>query len=244
MRTLKTQECRNPEINDGIAIYRWTEVGDSSKDVIRLPDIRLQIAYQHNGRQHLVSAAPVLMADGRTPFIILSTGPVYRCTAPGRHGKLIIGRLTPEEEKNTVPLKYLFRGPVVDELWTRSLYAELVHSAPLTVGMFNSPMWCRKAQNRQSVTPRDNDLVRYELGVSESVKLTSRELKEKWDQMADNACCIGYCKDGFLWEAGMIKSGGVVCIPRQYNQVLNITGSCLLSDIEHIARIQKWRIKF
>lgn len=244
MRTLKTQDTQNPEINEGIAVYRWTEVGDSSKDVIRLPDIRLQIAYQKDGKKYLVCAVPVLMADGKTPFIIMSTGPVYRCTAPGRHGKLIIGKLTPDEQKNTVPIKYLFRGPVVDELWTRATYSDLIHSAPDAVGMFNSPMWCRKAKSRQDVTPRDNHLVRYELGLSESVPMTANELKVKWDQMADNACCIGYCKDGFLWESGMIKKGGVVCIPRQYNQVLNITGSCLLSDIERLARMQKWRVRF
>lgn len=244
MRTLKDPENPNSEINDGIAVYQWTEVGDSSKDVIRLPDIRLQVAYLKNGTRFLVCAVPVLMADGRTPFIIMSTGPVYRCTAPGRHGKLIIGKLTPEEKQNTVPLRYLFRGPVLDELWTRTTYNDLVHNAPDNVGMFNSPMWCRKAKTRQDVTPRDNRLVRYELGLSENANLTTKEIKNKWDQMADNACCIGYCKDGFLWESGMIKKGGVVCIPRQYNQVLNITGSCLLSDIEHVARAQKWRVRF
>ena len=209
-------------------------------DAIRLPYIRLQMAYWRGSIPCMVSAVPVLMNDGKSPYIILSTGPVYRSTDPGRQGKLIIGKRTDKEELSSVPVEYLYNGVVDYSSWVYPIHEELV-KMNCPIGAFNLPIWCRKAKSRKDLTPRDNIAIREELGIAPNEDVSPRKLKAIWDGMSENAGCIGYCSDGFLWEAGMIKRGGVVCVPRQYNSEFNISGACLKSDIRHIIKTQKWR---
>lgn len=232
----------NKTINDGVVIYRWTELPGKRTDVIRLPKIRLQMAYVKDGTPRFISAVPVLMADGKAPFICLSSGPVYISIDPARAGKMIVGKRTQSELFTTAPVEYLYNGEAELSEWSYAIYRHMVDNAPTRVGMYNSPMWCRKARSRKDLVPRDNLMVRFELGIPQDAVISGKDLKIKWDNMAQNAGCIGYCDDGFLWESGMIKSGGVVCTPRQYNQAFSISGSCLKSDISHLIKAQKWRV--
>lgn len=228
--------------NDDIVWYRWIELPPERRrtDIIRLPHIRLQLASWQCGVPYLTSAVPVLMGDGKKPYIILSAGPVYRSIDPDRQGKLIVGKRTEEEKSSTIPVEYLYSGNALHMPWTSTAHKEMVKDT-LAIGAFNSPIWCRKARSRKDLTPRDNIATREELGLTPTEDISPRKFKAIWDGMADNAGCIGYCSDGFLWEAGMIKRGGVVCVPRQYDSEFNISGVCLKSDIKHIIKTQKWR---
>lgn len=227
---------------EDIVWYRWVEMPkDTNKsDVIRLPFIRLQMASYRNGVPYFNSAVPVLMGDGKHPRIVLCAGPVYRVTDPSRQGKLIAGRRTDEEKNISVPVEYLYSGVADTSSWALPIHRDMVSNVS-SAGAFNFPLWCRKAKTRKDLTPRDNMAVREDLGISQREHISAIRLKRVWDNMADNAGCIGYCPDGFLWEAGMIKRGGVVCIPRQYDSELNISGVCLKSDMQHIIKTHRWK---
>lgn len=230
------------KISEDIVYYRWTEVESANtkvSDVVRLPEIRLQLATKHNGKDYFTSAVPVLMGDGRNPTIILSAGTVYVCSAP-REGKLIVGSRTKEETEYSTAVPLLYSGDVKEAPWFKTVYDDLT-SKDYKVGAFNYPMWCRRSKSRKSLKPRDNEMVRQELGLPYDKELSSVRLKQIWDGMADNAGCIGYCKGGFLWDSSIIKGGGLLCVPRQYGSHLNIEGACLKSDLKHIMKSQRWR---
>ena len=227
-----------------LVAYRWCEVpGIRKRDVVRLHEIRLYVASMRDDHPQLNVLVPVLMGDGSNPYITLSSGPVYRLTKPGRYGKLIAGKLLDNEKDFATPVQGIFSGDPSNDPILKSTFNELYGMTTNTpVRMFNSPMWCRKAKTRRVLSPRNNQAMRYELGVKENdPKKQGRALKEVWDQLADNAYCTGYCSDGFLFDADMIKGGGVVCVPRQYDQPLDISGVCLKSDMLHIIKTQSWR---
>lgn len=228
-------------MNENIVYYEWTEIPNQRRtNILKLSEIRLHLATWISGEPYFYSAVPVLMGDGKHPYIILSAGTVYMSTERSRYGKLIVGKRTDKEKESSVVVDNIYSGPVNGHPWAKQRHAELV-SMDCPINAFNSPMWCRKAGSRKDLTPRDNMAVRSELGIDTRAEISSRDLKKTWDNMAENAACIGYLPDGFLWEAGMIKRGGVVCVPRQYDIDLNISGACLKSDLRHIITAQRWR---
>lgn len=217
--------------------------GTRNNDVVKLPDIRLYIASVKAGEPVFNSMVPVLMDDGRSPHIIMSNGPVYRLSHSRRYGKLVIGELTDDEKEQAEELPGLFCGDPREDPTFKIIYDHMIRaSRDIKAGPFNSPMWCRKARSRKHLTPRNNIAMREELKVScTDVRKQVTELKAAWDAMAENAHCVGYCDNGMLWDADMIRSGGVVCVPKYYKQKLNIMGVCLRSDLQHIIKSQKWR---
>ena len=229
------------KINEDIVYYRWSELESSNRmaDVVRLPEIRLQLATRHEGKDYFTSAVPVLMGDGRKPIITMSASTVYVCTG-SREGKMIVGRRTPEEMEHSKLVPLLYSGDVNDAPWFRETFDDLT-SRDYKIGAFNYPMWCRRSRSRTQLRPRDNKAVRQELGIQLDAEISAEKLKKIWDGMAENACCIGYCQGGFLWDADIIRGGGLVCVPRQYGNELNIAGACLKSDLRHIIKSQRWR---
>lgn len=227
--------------NEDIVYYQWTEVpGKFRSDIIRLSEIRLHIATWKDNNPYYACAIPVLMGDGKQPHIVLCAGTVHMSTDINRFGKLIVGKLTDAEKQHSKLISDLYSGDTCHHSWAALKHKELTNmGCPISV--FNSPMWCRKARSNKDLTPRNNMAVRGELGYGRTEEPSPRELKRVWDNMAENALCIGHCSDGFLWDAGMIKRGGIVCVPRQYDADLNISGACLKSDFRHIATTQRWR---
>lgn len=229
------------KLSEDIVYYRWTELESSSRlsDVVRLPEIRLHLATKHDGKDYFTSAVPVLVGDGRKPSITMSAGTVYICTG-SREGKMIVGKRTPDEIGNSKLVPLLYSGDVDEAPWFRDSFNDIA-MRDYKIGAFNYPMWCRRARSRTQLRPKDNKAVRQELGISYDVQLSADKLKKIWDGMAENAGCIGYCQGGFLWDAAIIRGGGLVCVPRQYGNELNIAGACLKSDILHIIKTQRWR---
>lgn len=243
LRLLKPH-IRGMLMHKDIVVYRWTEVlGIRKRDVLRLHEIRLYIASIRAGKPQFNSMVPVLMDDGRNPYIVLSSGPVHILSKSNRYGKMVAGNLLPCEQEYAQPVPGLFTGDPASHPVYSSLYNELERlSADIPLSPFNYPMWCRKARTRQSLCPRNNQLMVEELKIGSVPKhQQARALKDAWDRLADNAYCTGYCNDGFLFDADMIRSGGVVCVPRQYGSPLDITGACLRSDMMHIVKTHNWR---
>lgn len=227
-----------------IVAYWWTEApGVRKQDIIRLSDIRLYVASVRAGVPHINAMVPVLMDDGRSPYIILSTGPVYKLTKAGRYGKMFIGVPTDEEKSFVQMVPGLFCGDPRQDPTMNMVYNNIVERVSnIKAGPFNAPMWCRKAKSRKDLKPRNNPAIRSELNVTSTDRhQQARDLKVAWDAMAENAYCVGYCDDGLLFDADMIRSGGVVCVPRQYHQSLDICGVCLKSDMHHTVKTQKWK---
>ena len=227
-----------------IVAYWWTEApGTKKQDIIRLGDIRLYVATIRSGTPHINAMVPVLMDDGRSPYIILSTDPVYKLTKAGRYGKMFIGTPTEEERSFVQTVPGLYCGNPEHDPTMSMVFANVVNrTKDMKVGPFNAPMWCRKARSRKDLKPRNNPAIRSELNITTTNKHhQARDIKEAWDAMAENAYCVGYCTDGLLFDADMIRSGGVVCVPRQYQQSLDICGVCLKSDMLHTVKTQKWK---
>ena len=226
-----------------IVVYQWTELPAKSKqDVIRLKNIRLYIASVRNQQPVLHCLLPVLRGDGKNPVVSLTAGPAYRLSDPDRYGKVVTGKLTKSEMPYAELVQEVYRADPRDSHIHQAIYNDMMQRASNEVpGPFNSPMWCRKASNRLAVYPKNNSVVCSDLGISVADKrYRNPEVKQAWDRMADNAFCIGYCSDGFLWDFDVILAGGVVCTPRQYGQPLDIFGVCLKSDLRHIIKTHKW----